>query len=398
MTSVHGLDVGTTSAKVAAFAADGEMTERREHEYGTDADVDAIVAAACDLVPDGPVGLSSAMHALVGLDARDRPCTPLLKWSDLRALEQAERIRREHPDLHVRTGTPIHPMSPLCKLAWFAEEGVTARRWVGLKELVVHRLTGEWVTDHSCASGTGLMALEALEWDEEALRIARVDAEQLPRLVPTTHAFGELVVGAGDGPLANLGLGAVEPGVAACSIGTSAALRVTVARPQVTEATFCYALDAGRWVAGGAVSNGGNVLEWLAALFGAEVGVLLDEAGAVSAGSDGLVMRPYLRGERAPRWDARPRGSLEGLDARHGRGHVVRAALEGVCHQLRLVLDSLRDAGHEVTEVRATGGFVRSELWRGLLAESLGVPVVHPDVREGSALGAAMLARAALAR
>ncbi len=396
MTTVHGLDIGTTSAKVAAFDADGEMSGRREHEYGPDAEVGAIVDAALDLLPDGPVGLSSAMHALVGLDERDRPCTPLLKWSDLHALEQAERIKRGHPELHARTGTPIHPMSPLTKLAWFAEQGVTARRWVGLKELVLHRLTGEWVTDHSVASGTGLMALETLEWDELALDVAGITADQLPRLVPTTERFGEVVIGAGDGPLANLGLGATTSGVAACSIGTSGALRVTASEACVTQETFCYALTPGRWVVGGAINNGGNVLEWLEALFGAGVEALLEDAAAVPAGSDGLVMRPYLRSERAPHWDARLRGSLEGLRAEHGRGHVVRAALEGVCHQLRLVLESLLDAGYEVDEVRATGGFVRSELWKDILADALGVRVVYPGVREGSALGAAMLAREAL--
>jgi gluconokinase len=390
-----GLDIGTTSAKVAAFDADGEMSERREHEYGPDADVEAIVDAALDLLPDGLVGLSSAMHALVGLDERDRPCTPLLKWSDLHAIEQAERIKREHPELHARTGTPIHPMSPLTKLAWFADEGVTARRWVGLKELVVHRLTGEWVTDHSVASGTGLMALETLEWDELALDVAGITADQLPRLVPTTERFGDMVIGAGDGPLANLGLGATTPGIAACSIGTSGALRVTVAEARVTEQTFCYALTPGRWVVGGAINNGGNVLEWLGDLFGADIETLLEEA---EGGSEGLVMQPYLRSERAPHWDARLRGSYENLTHEHRRGHFVRAALEGVCHQLRLVLDSLTDAGYEVGEVRATGGFVRSELWKQILADTLGVPVTYTGQREGSALGAAMLAREAFSR
>ncbi len=398
MTTVHGLDIGTTSAKVAAFDADGEMSDRRECEYGPEAEVGAIVDAACELLPDGPVGLSSAMHSLVGLDARERPCTPLLKWSDLHAIEQAERIKRDHPELHARTGTPIHPMSPLTKLAWFADEGVTAHRWAALKDLVVHRLTGEWVMDHSCASGTGLMALETLEWDEEALRVAGVDADQLPRLVPVSERFGDLVIGGGDGPLANLGLGATEPGIAACSIGTSGALRVTVEEARVTEQTFCYALTPGRWIVGGAINNGGNVLEWLSDLFGADIATLLDEAGAVPAGSDGLVMHPYLRSERAPHWDARLRGTLEGLRAEHGRGHFVRAALEGICHQLRLVLDSVRDAGYEIREVRVTGGFVRSELWKDILADALGLELTSTGVREGSALGAAMLAREALGR
>jgi gluconokinase len=383
-----GLDIGSTSVKLVT--ADGE---RRERAHGPD--LDEIVAAALELVPDGPFGISSAMHSLVGLDARDRPVTPLHTWLDISAVEQAERLRREHPDLHARTGTPLHPMSPLTKLVWFREQGVTARRWVGFKELVVHRLTGEWVVDHSVASGTGLLALATLDWDDEALGLAGVERDQLPRLVPATERFGDLVIGAGDGPCANLGLGATEPGIAACSIGTSAALRVTVADPGVTDATFCYALTPGRWVVGGALNNAGSVLDWLAELFGAGHEELLAEAAEVE--TDGLVMHPYLYAERAPHWDARVRASIEGLTHAHTRGHLVRAALEGVCHQLRLVLDSLIDAGYRVDQVRATGGFMRSELWKQLLADALAVPVDFTGARDASAYGAALIAREALA-
>jgi gluconokinase len=356
------------------------------------------VDAACALVPDGPYALSTAMHSLIGLDERDRPVTDLMLWSDLRAVEQAERLRRDHPELHARTGTPLHPMSPLAKLCWAREQGIEAARWVGIKELVVHRLTGEWVLDHSVASGTGLMALETLDWEPAALELAGVAPEQLARLVPATERFGDMVIGGGDGPLANLGLGATEPGIAACSIGTSGALRLTVGEARVDDAgsLFCYALTPGRWVVGGAISNGGNVLEWLCDLFGATPEELLDEAAAVPPGSDGLVMHPYLRSERAPHWDARARGSYEHLTHEHRRGHFVRAALEGVCRQLRLVLEALDAAGHRVDEVHATGGFVRSELWKDILADTLGVPVDFTGTREGSALGAALLAYEAL--
>lgn len=399
MTAVTGLDIGTTSAKAAVFDADGEMHDRSEREYGPDAGVEEIVDAALALMPDdGAVAFSSAMHSLVGLDERDRPCTPLLKWSDLHGIEQAERIRREHPDLHPRTGTPVHPMSPLVKLAWFRDEGVTAHRWVGIKELVLHRATGEWAMDHSIASGTGLMDLQTLEWDTEALDVAGVDADQLPRLVPTTQAFGDVVIGAGDGPLANLGLGCVRPGLAAVSIGTSGALRLSVedARVDDERRLFCYALTPERWCVGGAINNGGNVLEWLTGIFDAPPEALLDEAAGVPPGADGLVMTPYLQSERAPRWDARLKGGYENLSHTHTRGHLVRAALEGICHQLRLVLDSLRDAGYRVDEIRATGGFARSGLWKQILADSLEAPVGFTDTREGSAFGAALLGMEAL--
>jgi gluconokinase len=313
-------------------------------------------------------------------------------------------------------------MAPLPKLVWFAEHEpetfAAARRWVGIKELVVARLTGVWAIDHSMASGTGLLNLEALDWDREALAVAGIGAECLASLVATTQRLTlsadaasvlglqaglPVVIGAGDGPLANLGVGAVRPGVAACSIGTSGALRLMVERPAVDpqRRVFCYALTPGRWVVGGAINNGGVVLQWAGAALAPDLGAHAEEALVALAaeappGSDGLIMLPYLLSERAPHWSSLARGAYVGLTHQHGRAHLVRAALEGVCQQLALVLASMRDAGNEVREVRATGGFARSALWRQILADALGMPVGFPRGHEGSAFGAALLGMEAL--
>jgi gluconokinase len=211
------------------------------------------------------------------------------------------------------------------------------------------------------------------------------------------------VVGAGDGPLANLGLGAVEPGVAACSIGTSGALRVMVEHPGVDPlgGVFCYALTEDRWVVGGAINNGGIVLEWAGEALAPDLGHapqedLLALAAQVPAGSGGLIMLPYLLSERAPHWSSLPRGAYIGLTHGHRREHLVRAALEGVCQQMALVLQSMRAAGNEVREVRASGGFARSPLWRQMLADALGLEVRFPAGHEGSSFGAALLGMQAL--
>jgi hypothetical protein len=169
----------------------------------------------------------------------------------------------------------------------------------------------------------GMFGLESLDWDGEALSLAGIDAAQLPVPVPTTtvlpglrasiaervgiDAATPLVVGAGDGPLANLGVGAVRPGVAACSIGTSGAVRVTVAHPHVDDAgrLFCSVLTGERWVAGGAINNGGVVLRWVAEALAPDLGAhaeseLLALAERAPAGSGGLLMLPHLYAERAP--------------------------------------------------------------------------------------------------
>jgi gluconokinase len=424
--TVVGVDIGTTSAKAAAFGADGAMGHLADVAYPlheprpgwavqdparvADAVVD-VLRRTLERTPDAAgASFSSAMHSLVGLDAGGQPVTDLLTWADTRATAQAERLRSERPGLHARTGTPLHPMAPLVKLCWLREEKpetfARVARWCGIKELVLQRLTGEWVMDQSCGSGTGLMDLSTLDWDPEALEVAGVRAEQLPALVETVHVLDwevPIVVGAGDGPLANLGLGAVRPGVAAVSIGTSGALRVVVEDAGVDERgrVFCYALTPGRWAVGGAINNGGVVLQWAGEALAPDLGPhhedeLLALAAEVPPGSDGLVMLPYLLSERAPHWSAVPRGAYVGLARAHGRGHLVRAAIEGVCLQLALVLASVRDAGFRVREIRATGGFARSPLWRQILADALAMAVGFPEGHEGSAFGAALVGMEAL--
>jgi gluconokinase len=203
--------------------------------------------------------------------------------------------------------------------------------------------------------------------------------------------------------MANLGVGAVHHGVAACSIGTSGALRLMVQRPAVDpqRRVFCYALLPEHWIVGGAINNGGAVLRWTGEALAPDLGPdaearLLELAAEVPAGSEGLLMLPYLLSERAPHWSSVARGAYVGLTRRHGRGHLIRAAVEGVCLQLALVLASMREAGNEVREIRATGGFARSQLWRQMLADALGMPIGFPAGHEGSAFGAALLAMDAL--
>ncbi|SCF35009.1 gluconate kinase, FGGY family [Micromonospora viridifaciens] len=441
-TVVVGVDIGTTSTKAVAFDTGGRQLVAHSIGYPLDQPqpgyaeqdpqliFDAVVGAVravVDELPGRVAGLSfgSALHSLIGLDADATPLTASVTWADSRASAQAERLRTEPSGLalHQRTGTPLHPMAPLPKLVWFAEQQPRlherAAHWVGIKDYVLLRLAGELVTDHSVASATGLMDIHRLAWDAEALRIAGITEAHLPRLVATTHVLPGLtadaaratclpadtpiVVGAGDGPLANLGLGAVHPGEAACSIGTSGAVRVMVERPGVDPlgGVFCYALTEQRWVVGGAINNGGIVLQWAGEALAPELGEhaeeqLLDLAARAPVGSGGLIMLPYLLSERAPHWSALPRGAYVGLTHGHRREHLVRAALEGVCQQLALVLTSVRATGNEVHEVRASGGFARSPLWRQLLADVLGMPVRFPAGHQGSSFGAALLGMQAL--
>jgi gluconokinase len=356
----------------------------------------------------------------------------VVTWADARAAGFAGALRADGRagGLHSRTGTPVHPMSPLLKLAWLRAEDpdrlAAVPRWGGVKELVVSALRGgPQVLDRACASATGLYGIRTGAWDAEALQVAGVRAGQLGEVLPTTTVLPGLrpevaaatglpadtpvVLGASDGVLANLGIGAVRPEVAAVSLGTSGAMRVVVPGPTDDPAhrLFCYALTDDMWVVGGAVNNGGSVVRWAAqaladgdALAGEDADALdarlLAEAAEVPAGSAGLLCLPYLLGERAPWWRSGLRGAYVGLRREHRRPHLVRAAVEGVCQQLALVRDAFSATGLPVTEVRATGGAVASPLWVRTLAAALDLPVRVADSPEGTGLGAALLGLHAL--
>ncbi len=451
---VVGLDIGTTSTKAVAFDAEGEAWGEAEHGYPThhpapghvEQDPDEVVDEALGALSDASraaaeagarvvaVGVSTVMHSLIGLGADDRPRTAMLTFADSRAAAQAAAARDEHGlAIYRRTGTPLHPMSPLLKLRWFDEEdpGTAAdvTRWISIKEHLLAGLFGAGsdasrLIDHSVASATGLFNLSELDWDDAALEMAGVQRSQLSTPVPTRHRLDGLgadmaerlhlepgtpvVIGASDGVLANLGVGAIRPGVMAATIGTSGALRVAADTPATDPQgrTFCYVLTAGekgpdRFIIGGAVSNGGSILEWLRArlLATPEAGdtetaieALLEEASSVPPGAKGLVMLPYLDGERAPRWTAGLSGALLGLRSDHGRRHVVRAALEGVMLQLRLVLNTLVEAVGQPEAIRATGGFTRSDVLTQMMADVFNQPINLLSLGEASALGAALLA------
>ncbi|MEH0433402.1 gluconokinase [Streptomyces stelliscabiei] len=436
---VLGIDLGTTATKVVAVDASYRplsTVERpallRTGRAGEAVHDPAVVlAGVVDAVRESAehcarqglavrgLSFSAALHTLLALDGDGDPLTPALSWADTRAADIARGLRAERGDaLHRATGTPVHPMAPLSKLAWFAaHEPELVRRtngWCGVKDYVLSRFTGRLVTDLSCASATGLLDIHTADWHRPALEAAGISGERLPELVPPTSVFPLLpgpaaelglpsglpvVAGAGDGPLANLAVGAISPATAALSLGTSGALRVVRERPGVDDRcrVFCYHLADGLWVLGGAVSNAGVVAQWAAESFGGvDVADLLKEAAAVEPGSEGLMALPHLLGERAPWWDPDARGALVGLRRGHGRAHMTRAMIEGVGQQLALVRDSVLAAGAPIASVRATGGALRSPLWAEIVAAALDSPLEITDDTAGSGFGAALLGWRAL--
>ncbi len=449
---VVGVDIGTTSTKSVVFDAHGKVEGHHAVGYAlktsapgvAEQDPDEVYCAvtksirgairAARVRPERIrcVGFSAAMHSLIAVDGAGRPLTPSITWADTRSSGWADTILAEMHgrEIYRRTGTPIHPMSPLCKLVWLRNERpdvfAAAHRFVGMKEYVFFRLFGEWLVDFSIASATGLFNLAALDWDAGALAVAGIDAGRLSRLAPPTHhieglapsAAAELelprgtpfVIGANDGVLSTLGLDAIHPGDVAVSIGTSGAMRAVVDRPLTDPEgrTFCYFLTDRHWVVGGPVNNGGIVFQWVRdELAAAETetakrlgidayDVLTRIAERVPPGCEGLLFHPFLTGERAPWWNPRMRASFFGLAAHHHKEHMIRAVLEGVIFSLHSILPAVEELIGPARTIKASGGFARSGLWRQMMADVFDREVVIPESFESSCLGAAILALYAL--
>ncbi len=442
MRFVLGIDLGTTNIKAVALADDGRLLAQNGEptasivpfpgaaEQNPDVifqQVVRIIRQVCaELQPGNKIAgivFSGAMHSLIAVGANNQALTNAWLWSDLRAAEFANALRNKESGsaIYRRTGTPIHPMSPLLKIQWLRnnlpEVFGRTRLFLGIKDFVLYKLLGAAVCDASMASATGLLHTVSGQWDQEALEVAGVSGHQLPEVVSPTSIFKlpaatarllgvpedtPLIPGASDGALANLGSGAYGPDTLAITIGTSAALRLTVDEPVVDALgrTFCYRLDDRQFIAGGASNNGSNVIDWLRRqVIGARStpDKLLLKAAKISPGCEGLLFVPYLYGERAPVWDAQAVGIFYGLQARHTRDTMLRAAVEGVGFNLRMIASALPQLDR-VREIAFSGGAAASPLWRHALADIFQLPVVTLDdqLPDASALGAVILARRAL--
>ncbi|MCM3598638.1 gluconokinase [Metabacillus idriensis] len=442
---VIGVDIGTTSTKSVLFKTDGtivstfgveyplyspnpETAEQNPHEI-FQAVIKTIKEVSSKVDPADLlcVSFSSAMHSVIAVDRDGTPLSNCMTWADNRSAKWAETIAKEMNghEIYLRTGTPIHPMSPLSKITWIRNEQtdlfLKTFKFISIKEYVFHKLFKRFVIDYSIASATGLFNLESLDWDKEALEVAGITPEHLSEPVNTTFSLTGLdavyaaemgipasvpfVVGASDGVLSNLGVNAIQPGVVAVTIGTSGAIRTVTDKP-VTDPKgriFCYALTDDKWVIGGPVNNGGMIFRWVRDQLGSSemetakrlgkdpYEVLTEIASLVKPGSDGLLFHPYLAGERAPLWDANARGSFFGLSLHHKKEHMIRSVLEGVIFNLYTVLLALEELIGEPKKIQATGGFARSELWRQMMADIFDQEVSVPESFESSCLGAALL-------
>lgn len=436
MTLSLGIDLGTSAVKVALIGAGREIvasaslpiaTERPRplwSEQSPEGWIEAAVAAVDEVAAKAggrmadvvTIGLSGQMHGLTLLDGADRPLRPAIIWNDGRAHEEAHRLEGLGPELVARIG--VLPMAGFVapKLLWLAghEPAVLgrARRFLAPKDYIRLHLTGEYVTDPSDASGAWLLDATTRDWSPDVLEACGIDRAILPGIVEGTQVSGilrpELALrwgmparvvvagGAGDVAAGAIGIGAIEPGRAFASLGTSGQLFVAADRHLPAVATLVHAYCHGvpdRWFRMAAMLNGASPLAFAAGLLGVgDTDELMADVEASFARPSPILVLPYLAGERTPHNDPFANGVVFGLTGATTRMDVVQGFLEGVAFTFADAFDALGLAGEEPQQIGFIGGGARSRLWARMIASVLDVPLVRYAAGDiGPAVGAACL-------
>ncbi len=440
---VLGLDISTTATKALLMDRDGEVigVAAAEYDFQTPrplwaeqdpalwwtAAQETIARVLRDTGTPGDaiaaVGASGQMHGMVLLDENDEVIRPAILWNDGRTQAECDAMREAvgRERLIAITGNDALTSFTGTKMLWVREhepENWARARHLQLpKDYVRFRLTGEYALDVNDGAGTVLFDLRTRTWSSEVVEALGLDPAMLPRTVEGPEVAGlvseeaaaatglragtPVVGGSGDQASNAIGLGAVQPGIAAMSVGTSGVIFAPTAAPAIEAegrlAAFCHAVP-GTWHLMGVTMSAAGSLKWLRDTVAP--GMAWDELTAlaepVAPGSEGLIFLPYLSGERVPYADPLARGAFVGLTVRHGLGHMVRAVLEGVAFSLRDVFGLMSETAPDpLRELRASGGGTNSLLWRQIIADVLGTPISLTRTAEGVATGAGILAAVA---
>jgi len=366
------------------------------------------------------VGLTGQMHGLVLLDEAGNVLRPAILWNDQRTQSQCDEIhRRIGKERFIQiTGNVALTGFTAPKILWVKENEpdiyAKAKHVLLPKDYIRYKLTGEYAMDKADGSGTVLFDLKSRKWSREVLEALGIDASWMPRTFEGPEFTGRvaaeaasitglkvgtpIAAGGGDQAAQAVGVGAVDPGVVALTVGTSGVVFATtpsaLIEPEGRLHAFCHAVP-GMWHFMGVMLSAAGSLQWYRDTLAPNVSFddLLKEAEVAPAGSEGLQFLPYLSGERTPHPDPLARGAFIGLTLRHSRAHMTRAVLEGVSFGLKDIFTLIQNAGlGTISQVRASGGGTKGALWRQILASVLGTELVTVNTTEGAAYGAALLA------
>jgi xylulokinase len=449
MAYLMGIDVGTSGTKALLMDDEGRIVASVTQEYpmytprpqwaeqnpedwwqaAIKAVRHALDSSGIDPAEITGIGLTGQMHGMVMLDAQGKVLRPCIMWNDQRTGEQCDYImstigRQRFLEL---TLNPALPGFTAPKIVWTRENEPDvydrAAKVLLPKDYMRYRLTGDYATEVSDASGTVLLDVSQRRWSDEVLRELAIPKAWMPRCVESPEITGTItaqaaeltglkagtpvVGGGGDQAASAVGTGIVAPGLVSVTMGTSGVVFAYTEEPSRDPEgrlhTFCHAVP-GKWHVMGVTLSAGGSFRWfrdalghaekdIARLSGIDpYEILTAEADNAPAGCEGLLFLPYLTGERTPYPDPNARGSFVGLTLRHDKRHMVRSVMEGVAYSLRDCLELFRDLGIPVQQVRAVGGGARSQVWRQILADVFGSEIVTINVTDSTAYGAAILA------
>ena len=367
------------------------------------------------------------MHGSVFLDKKDQVIRKALLWNDQRTAAECDQITTAaggRKNLIKMVANPALTGFQAPKILWLRNK--EKRNFDKLAKVLLpkddirRRLTGDFVTEVSDASGTLLLDVVKRKWSKRLLSKLELDEQILPRVVESDEVTGTLtkeaakklglttdckvVGGAGDCAAGAVGNGVVRKGILSTSIGTSGVMFVHSDEPQYDATgrlhTFCHAVN-GKWhMMGVNLTSGGSLQWWVDSVLQGLAGIApknryeaaTAEAAAIAAGSSGLLFLPYLNGERTPHADPNARGSFVGMNLTHTRGHMTRSVMEGITYALRDSLDIIQSLDVPVRQIRASGGGSKNPMWRQMQADVFGKKITTLEVEQGPAFGVALLA------
>lgn len=450
MPHLLGIDIGTSGTKTLVCNEEGKVlaTAMAEHPISSprpgwseqdprdwwDATCKATRAVLknAKLKPGdvGGIGLSGQMHGSVFLGDRPEPLRPALLWNDQRTAEQCAEIERKaggREALIELVANPALTGFTAPKILWVREHEpkvyAKTKHVLLPKDYVRYRMTGEYATEVSDASGMLLLDVANRRWSDKLLSLLEIDKSLLARLHESPEVTGTLsaqgaralglvegipvVGGAGDQAAGAVGNGIVNPGIVSATLGTSGVVFAHSDTPTRDPGgrvhTMCHAVP-GKWCVFGCMLSAGGSFQWFRNQLGQEevaaakrkkidpYELLIKEAQDAPPGSEGLFFLPYLTGERCPHPDPTARGGWVGITARTTRAMLIRSLLEGVTFGMRDALEIIKNMGCATREVRASGGGARSAFWRQLQADIYQQPIVLTNATEGPAYGVALLA------
>ena len=448
MSYLLGIDVSTTATKALVIDERGNVvtTASDEYEFFTPRPLWAeqnpsdwwracvnVIRRVLEKIPANEIagiGLTGQMHGLVLMDKEGNVLRPCIMWNDQRTAKQCAEITDKvggAKNLLQLIGNPVLPGFTAPKILWVRENEpeVYARAAHVLlpKDYLRYKLTGAYATEPSDASGMALLDVAKRNWSDELLQAIDIPRAWLPDVFESPVVSAKIsasaaretgllegtpvVGGGGDQAAQAVGTGIVQEGIVSATLGTSGVVFASSdsyrLEPNGLLHAFCHAVP-NKWHLMGVMLSAAGSFRWLRDALGEEekrrarseerdvYEVLTEEAARADAGCEGLIFLPYLTGERTPYPDPHARGTFFGITLRHGKDHFVRAVLEGVAYGLRDSLELMRALGLNISQVRASGGGARSELWRQILADVFNSEIALVNITEGAAFGAALLA------